>query len=126
MNMTLGWKTIAGTIVLGIGQLLGVAITDCPILEWIPYMKWLSGIFNAFGMILTGIGLSSKIATATNSMVNSVAEGNRVVSKAMKEQKFIDRVIEKRIPYIVKRLGPDEEIIVKNCKPVGAPDIKKE
>jgi hypothetical protein len=112
-TMGLGWKVIAGAICLGVGQLLSALITDCPVPAWVPWIKWFSGGFNACGMVLAGIGVSSKVATAVNTVTNSVASSQRAMSKAMGEQKFIEKVIEKRVPYIVKRLGPNDELMVK-------------
>lgn len=124
-QMGLGWKVIAGAIFLGIGQLAGALVADCPVPAWVPWLKWLASGFNAAGMVVGGIGVSSKVANAVNNVTSSLNAGNQIVAKAMKEQKFVDRVIEKRVPYIVKQLGPNDEIIVKN-KSVGSPEIKKE
>jgi hypothetical protein len=111
--MNLGWKTITGAILLGLAQIMSAAITDCPVPEWVPWLKWLSSLFNASGMVLAGIGVSSKVATAVNSVTSVMEENQRSLTKGLSAQRFVEKVIEKRIPYIVKRLGPGDELMVR-------------
>lgn len=115
-QMTLGWKVITGAVLLGIGQLLSAGMVDCPIPTWVPWLKWLSGMCNAAGAVIGGVGVSSKVMTVTNILTNAMTENRNVMTKSLSEQKFVEKVIERKVPYIVKRLGPDDEIMVKNNK----------
>lgn len=121
--MNLGWKVITGTIMLAVAQLFSAAMTDCPIPAWIPWLKWLSGLCNAGGMVLAGVGISSKFATATNSVTNTLMHNQQITTKALSEQKVMERVVvEKQVPYVVKRLGPDDDIIIRRSlkKPLNS------
>jgi hypothetical protein len=124
--MQLGWKVITGTALLAAAQLFSAAMTDCPIPAWIPWLKWLSGLMNAGGLVLTGVGLSSKVATATNNVVESLNRNNVNTLRALGDQKFIDRIIERKVPYVVKRLGPEDEVMIRKGITKDAKEIKKE
>jgi hypothetical protein len=113
--MNLGWKTILGGVLLALGQIAGAAIADCPVEEWIPWLKWISGLFNAAGMVIGAIGVSSKVATATNLGVGAVNQLNYRLREAIGKQRIVvqEKVIEKRIPYIVKRLEDGDVVKIK-------------
>lgn len=111
--MQLGWKVITGTALLAAAQLFSAAMTDCPVPTWIPWLKWFSGLLNAGGLVLTGVGISSKVANATNNVVESLNRNNANTIRAMGDQKFVEKVIERKVPYVVRRLGPDDEVMIR-------------
>jgi hypothetical protein len=116
--MGLGWKMILGGVLLALGQIMGAAITDCPVEAWIPWFKWLAGLFNAAGMVFGAVGVSSKVATATNYITRSLDLSRSVISNAVTAQsqgrsEVIERVIEKRIPYIAKIINEGDMVKIK-------------
>lgn len=124
--MGLGWKVIAGAICLGMGQLFGAAVTDCPVPSWVPWLKWFGTLFNAGGMVLAGIGVSSKVAGAVNTVTKTMQRNQTIMLKGLSDQKFVERVVEKQIPYVVKRLGPLDEIMVRKNITKDVKEVKKE
>jgi len=112
-QMNLGWKTIVGASLIALGQIASAGIADCPVPAWIPWLKWLSGWFTAAGAVFAGVGVSGKIANAVNIIVNSMSSHQEGLTKALEQQKIIEKVVTKRVPYIVKQLGPEEEIVIK-------------
>ena len=113
--MGLGWKMILGGALLALGQIMGAAITDCPVEAWVPWLKWFAGLFNAAGMVLGAVGVSSKVATATNLGVSAVNAMNKQVRDALSTQKTIvqNQVVEKRIPYIAKIINEGDMVKIK-------------
>lgn len=113
--MNLGWKTILGGILLAAGQVMGAAITDCPVEAWVPWLKWLAGLFNAGGMVFGAIGVSSKVATATNLGVNAVNAMNQQIKEVANIQRSIAQDTEKRIPYIAKVINDGDVVKIKRA-----------
>jgi hypothetical protein len=115
--MNLGWKTILGGALLAAGQIAGAAITDCPVEAWVPWLKWLAGLLNASGLVIGAIGVSSKVSTATNLGVDAVNNLNYQLREAIGKQKMVvqEKVIEKRVPYIVKRIEDGDIVKIKRA-----------
>jgi len=113
--MGLGWKMILGGALLALGQIMGAAITDCPVEAWVPWLKWFAGLFNAAGMVLGAVGVSSKVATATNLGVGAVNAMNKQVRDALSNQKMVvqNQIVEKRIPYIAKIINEGDMVKIK-------------
>ena len=111
--MDLGWKTILGASLLAVGQIFGAAISDFPIQAWIPWMKWASGFFNAAGMIIGAVGISSKVATSSNLNVAAITDLNVRLREAIGKQKIVVQEKEKRVPYIVRQVSPGDIIKIK-------------
>jgi hypothetical protein len=116
--MDLGWKTIAGGVLIGLGQLASAAITDCPVPTWVPWLKWFSGLFNAGGVVLGAVGISSKVATVTNSITRALDINRDVIANAVGKQRTVVQQVEKRVPYIVRKLEPGDSVEIK--KPDGS------
>lgn len=115
--MNLGWKTILGGALIAAGQIFGAAAVDFPIASWIIWFKWASNFCTAAGSVFAAIGVSSKVANATNIGVDAVNKLNYQLKEAIGKQRIVIQEKEKRIPYIVKQVNPGDIIKVK--KPSG-------
>lgn len=113
--MGLGWKVILGGALLAAGQICAAAVTDCPVESWVPWMKWFAGIFNAAGMVLGAVGVSSKVATATNLGVDAVNKMSQQMQRSIKDNQSTIKIqeVEKRIPYIAKVINEGDLVKIK-------------
>ena len=113
--MSLGWKTILGGALLAAGQIMGAAITDCPVEAWVPWMKWFAGLFNAAGMVLGAVGISSKVATSTNLGVDAVNKMSQQMQRSIRDHQPTIKIqeVEKRIPYIAKIINEGDMVKIK-------------
>ena len=113
--MGLGWKMILGGALLALGQIMGAAITDCPVEAWVPWLKWFAGLFNAAGMVLGAVGVSSKVATATNLGVDAVNKMSQQMQRSIRDNQPTIKIqeVEKRIPYIAKIINEGDMVKIK-------------
>lgn len=63
------WKTTTGAVLAFIGIVLTAATQECPVPEWVPWIKWLSSILAASGVALGMVGIASRSEKAAKGQV---------------------------------------------------------